>query len=146
MHRRHVVLAVVAACLTGCTATGARFREHSSPAGKSLIYVYRNGMALGAGGAWELYAHDRYVTKITNDGYYDFVVDPGQVKFESLSVFTGTIITLLSRMSGKTRQYDLEAKPDQTYFFKFEIGDKMAPVTREEAIQDMAGKSRFDGP
>lgn len=147
---RYVLLALIVAFSAGCTATGASFSERPAPPGKSLIYVYRDGGVLGAARAWDLYANNRYITKIENGGYYDFVVDPGHIVFAAEAAVgapIGVVDTLLERaIEGKVAAAVLEAKADQTYYFKSSINDFLIPVTREEAIHAMIGKHRFDGP
>jgi hypothetical protein len=142
------LMALVVSLLVGCSATGATFAERQPPPGKSLVYVYRNGGMLGAAGSWEFYENDQYITKITNGGYYDFVVDPGHIQFAVLSGYGPMVmdVALISHLMGKSPLLTLEANADETYYFKFEIGSKMSPVTKEEAVHDMIGKHRFNDP
>ena len=103
---------------------------------------------LGAAGSWYLIANGQPVTDIANGGYYDFVVNPGKVEFKTTSDVSliNYPLSLASHLSGEYPICILQAEPNNTYYFKFEIGDKMGPVSKDEAIRAMTGMHRFDDP
>ena len=109
------------------------------------MYVYREGGTLGGGNTWDLYANGRNITNIANGGYYDFVADPGRIEFGALIGADAVMLVpkLLMRGAGPQPVCSVQAEPDHTYYFKFEIGAKMSQVTRDQAVRAMAGTRRF---
>lgn len=129
--------------------------ERPVPADKALVYVYKKGGIVGAANAWRLFANNNYVTRITNSGYYDFLIDPGHVDFGILgdNHFIGVGDTLIKNaiLHSKPDQIaHLDAASGQTYFFKFEIGNfsgnRLREVPKDEALKTMMGMHRFRGP
>lgn len=151
---RHALSGLLALFLADCAASGVPFNERAAPSraaspGKALVYVYRKGGVVGSGTSWDLYANRHYVTRITNGGYYDFEVDPGQIELGVTSAVQpfGLVYSVLTNLSeGLQQLYTLRAEAGRTYYFRFEVGNKMIPVPKEEAVEAMVGMNRFEDP
>lgn len=76
-------LALASTLFAGCGATGAAFKPVDPiPAGKGVVYIYRQPSYLGAGVFGTLTANKIPITKIRNGGYFPYVSNPGPVHFE----------------------------------------------------------------
>jgi len=146
--RRRGVVFWLAAAFFVCAASGLSFGKDTAPAGKAVVYVYRNAGIFGAGNALDLFANGQPITRITNGGYYDFAVAPGKVELGVLTALRPiAILTALVDNAGGVRHlYTLHAEAGHTYYLRYEPGfgsEKLIPVAKEEAVKAMAGMSRF---
>ncbi len=77
------VLVLGAASIAGCASTGAAFTPVTPiPAGKGVVYIYRQPKFAGGGVYGTVTANKVPLTKIRNGGYYPYISSPGQVHFE----------------------------------------------------------------
>jgi hypothetical protein len=152
--RWHYFLLLLFACiLAGCAASGVPLGDRAAPSrvappGKALVYIYRTGGFYGSGTSWELFSNGRYVTRITNGGYYDFEVDPGQIELGVMAAVQpfGFVYSILTNLEGLQRLNTFRAEAGRPYYFKFEVGNKITSVTKDEALEAMTGMNRFDDP
>ena len=83
--RRGLIIAsaLVAALLAGCSASGPAFKPVDPiPAGRGVVYVYRQPGFVGSAVYGTVTANKTPITKIENGGYFPYVSDPGPVHFE----------------------------------------------------------------
>ena len=147
----------VAAVVFTCTTSGLSFSKDAgpsrvAPAGKAVVYVYREASIYGMGESFDLYSNGHSVARITNGGYYEFEVSPGQV---ALGVHEVVIpIQILTHIGNNLSLdshplYTFHAQAGQTYYVRFKLGFPeftMTPVKKDEAVAAMAGMKRFDHP
>lgn len=80
MHASGILFA--AAVLTSCGAEGPAFKPLSPiPAGKGVVYIYRQPNFVGSGVFGTVKANSTPITKIRNGGYFPYVANPGNNHF-----------------------------------------------------------------
>ena len=152
---RRFALLGIALILAGCAASGESFKDSVAQTravspGKALVYVYREASIYGSGDLFDLYANDHLVSRMTNGGYFDIEVDPGQValRVHEVVIPIQIVTHIINNVSLDARPlYTLQAKAGQTYYvkFKLDIPDfTMTPVSKDEAVTAMSGMKRFD--
>ena len=68
--------------LTSCGASGPAFKPVSPiPAGKGVVYVYRQSSIIGGGVFGTVKANNQPITKIKNGGYFPYIASPGNNHF-----------------------------------------------------------------
>jgi hypothetical protein len=154
--RRFARLSIIAVILAACAVFGGSFEARAAQTraapGKALVYVYREGGIYGAGDRFDLYSNGRLVARITNGGYFDFQVDPGQVELKVHEVIIPIAILthVLNNVSLDAHPlYTVHAQAGQTYYVKFKMSIPnftMTPVGKDEAVAAMSGMSRFSRP
>jgi Protein of unknown function (DUF2846) len=138
-----------------CAACGASFKDSAAqtravPLGKAHVYVYREASIYGSGDSYDLYANSHLIARMTNGGYFDFDVDPGQVALgvHEVVIPLAILTHLLNNLSLDSHPlYTVRAQAGQTYYVKFELGIpdfKMTPVSKDGAVAAMSGMNRFD--
>lgn len=69
--------------LVGCGASGPAFKPVDPlPAGKGVVYIYRESGFVGGGVYGTVTADKKPITKIKNGGYFPYISSPGAVHFE----------------------------------------------------------------
>ena len=77
-----VGLLLGAMLLTSCGAGGPAFKPVSPiPAGKGVVYVYRQSSFVGGGVFGTVKANNKPITKIRNGGYFPYIAPPGNNHF-----------------------------------------------------------------
>lgn len=78
-----LVLCLTSLLIAGCSASGPAFKPIDPiPAGKGVVYIYREPGVVGSGVYGTVSANKRPITKIKNGGYFPYVSNPGSVHFE----------------------------------------------------------------
>lgn len=83
-HLSKVILplsAIGSMLLVSCSSTGAAFKPAPIPAGKGVVYVYRQPKMMGSGVFGTVKANGTPITKIKNGGYYPYIASPGNNHF-----------------------------------------------------------------
>lgn len=153
--RRLVPLRIIALIFAAFAAYGASVKDSAAqtpaiPPGKARIYVYREAGIYGSGDSFDLYANNHLITRITNGGYFDFDVAPGQVALgvHEVVIPIAILTHILNNVSLEAHPlYTVRAQAGQAYYVKFKLGIPdftMTPVSKSEAVAAMAGMSRFD--
>ncbi|MFZ4699587.1 MAG: hypothetical protein ACOYMG_06015 [Candidatus Methylumidiphilus sp.] len=76
-------LILAATLITGCSASGPAFKPIDPiPAGKGVVYIYREPGIVGSGVYGTVTANKTPLTKIKTGGYFPYISDPGPVHFE----------------------------------------------------------------
>ena len=69
--------------ISGCSASGPAFKPvEPIPAGKGVVYIYREPSVFGSAIYGTVSANKRPITKIHNGGYFPDLANPGSVHFE----------------------------------------------------------------
>lgn len=107
--RRVISSLVVAALITGCSASGPAFKPLSAiPPDKGVVYIYRSPSYMGSGVYGTVTANTTPITKIKNGGYFPFLSSPGTVHF--------TVTT------EATNEADVVVEPGKEKYLKTTIG------------------------
>lgn len=86
--RKIIVLLVLPFVLLSCvTASGPVFKEVTAGDNDSVIYFYREFSMYGAPMAVDIYANEKHVVSLDNDGYFPYRVKPGLVKIKAVGGF-----------------------------------------------------------
>lgn len=73
----------VSTLIVGCGASGPTFKPVDPlPAGKGVVYIYRESGFVGGGVYGTVTADKTPITKIKNGGYFPYISNPGTVHFE----------------------------------------------------------------
>ena len=65
------------ALLTGCAASGPAFKPvNPIPAGKGVVYIYRQPGLVGSAVYGTVSANNKPITKITSGGYFPYISIP----------------------------------------------------------------------
>lgn len=70
-----------AALMSSCGASGPGFKPVTPPAGKGVVYIYRQSSMVGAGVFGTVKANNTPITRIKNGGYYPYIASPGNNHF-----------------------------------------------------------------
>ena len=98
-------LATAAILLSGCSTTGDAFAPAAGvPAGKALVYVYRNGALHGAMFTPTVTFGSDVKIPLSVSGYYPYVASPGPLLIRITSI--------------GTRSFTLDAKAGETYYVR----------------------------
>jgi hypothetical protein len=74
---------IIAILIEGCGASGPVFKPIDPiPAGKGVVYIYRESGIVGGGVYGTATANKIPITKIRNGGYFPYLSNPGTVHFE----------------------------------------------------------------
>ena len=74
---------LISTVIVGCGASGPTFKPVDPiPAGKGVVYIYREYGFTGGGVYGTVTANAKPITKIKNGGYFPYVSSPGNVHFE----------------------------------------------------------------
>ena len=93
----------------GCAATGPAFTPvNPIPAGKGVVYVYREPKVVGCAVKGTVSANDTLITMIKNGGYYPYIAHPGPVHF--------------AVTCGETNTADVTVRPGEEEYLKTTVG------------------------
>ena len=113
------------------------------PAGKALIYVYRQGRMLGAAGYDRIFVNNHYLAALRNSNYAQREVPPGTVVFTTLSRINRIFIVdeeLMEALRKKAKErFRMEVEAGKTYYVKWSIGGKMKLVDAATGAKEMSG-------
>lgn len=87
--------------LTSCGASGPAFTQVTPPAGKGVVYIYRQSSFVGGGVFGTVKANGKPVTKIKNGGYYPYIASPGNNHFEVTTEVTNEANVMVEKGSEK---------------------------------------------
>jgi hypothetical protein len=74
---------LISILIEGCGASGPIFKPiEPIPAGKGVVYIYRESGLVGGGVYGTVTANKTPITKIKNGGYFPYLSSPGTVHFE----------------------------------------------------------------
>jgi len=74
---------LAATLVAGCSASGPTFKPIDPiPAGKGVVYIYREPGIVGSGVYGTVTANKTPLTKIKTGGYFPYISNPGPVHFE----------------------------------------------------------------
>ncbi|MDD5321203.1 MAG: hypothetical protein PHD43_11440 [Methylococcales bacterium] len=74
---------LASALIVGCSASGPAFKPVDPiPAGKGVVYIYRQPGGMGSGAYGTVTANKTPITKILTGGYFPYISNPGPVHFE----------------------------------------------------------------
>ncbi len=93
--------------------------EAGVPAGKGLVYIFREPWSMAAGVDIEVTSKDKSVVVLANTEYYPFVVTSGEFLFKTGNLFnTGTRTTVAA---GKSGEQALNVKPGYVYYLRVKV-------------------------
>jgi hypothetical protein len=125
MRRRHLIAGILASSAAfGVSLKDSTAQTRGVRPGKALVYVYREASIYGSGNSYDLYSNDHNVARMTNGGYFQFEVDPGQVSLRVHEVVwpLGLLTHALNNLSLDARPlYTFHAQASQTYYVKFNL-------------------------
>jgi hypothetical protein len=87
--------------LTSCGASGPSFTQVTPPAGKGVVYIYRQSSMIGPGVFGTAKVNGRPITKIKNGGYYPYIATPGNNHFEITTEATNEANVMVEKGSQK---------------------------------------------
>jgi len=138
---------VVGNCDTGAPASAVVYGERPVPAGKSLVYIYREPHTAGSVNVFRIFANGKEITRVGNGGYYDYTVDPSHIDFTWLVIQDGLAYVIsnpLTNSGGPFALCSLDAEAGNVYYLRFELGPpQMRQVFKEDAVKAMTGMHRF---
>lgn len=109
---------LICATLSGCGATGPKFRAAPEPpSDKALIYIYRPGAMMAGAKAPTILVNETHKFELLNKGYAQIVLPAGAVllRIEKES----TMSLLLTPGNNWTGSVFIEAEPGRTYYARF---------------------------
>jgi hypothetical protein len=123
---------------------GAKGQSTASPApaGKALIYVYRQGRVVGAAGYDHIFVNNEYLAALHNSNYAQREVPPGTVVFTTLSRLNKVFIAqaeLMELQKKAEERFRMEVEAGRTYYVKWSIGGKMKLVDAATGAKEIRG-------
>jgi len=82
-----ILLGLPFVLLSCVTASGPVFKEVTAADNDSIIYFYREFSMYGAPMAVDIYANEKFIVSLDNDGYFPYRVKPGLVKIKAVGGF-----------------------------------------------------------
>ena len=142
-----IIVFLMLIAVAGCGATGSRFVRLDSKPDKAMVYIYRKSGFAGSAVKVNLFANGKYITQITNGGYYVYETNPGLIEFKETREVIPIFIVMYTIEKALEKQRPIisfEALPGQEYFFEFKLPNKINRVSREEALENLKNMQLFE--
>ncbi len=133
---------------SGCapSATGPEFKHVRPRDDNATITHYRLSAIKGSVIAAYLYSNDKFVTYISNGGYFQETVKPGIYKYKKLERYYAVLLQNL--LVDVEPIITLNVEPGKEYYIKWSIvfGGKAEPeiVSKDQALTELVGLNRFE--
>jgi Protein of unknown function (DUF2846) len=114
----------------------------SPPAGKALVYVYRQRRTVGAAGYDRSFVNHDYLAALHNSNYAQREVPQGTVVFTTLSRLNRTFLAQAELMTLQKRakeRFRMDVEAGKTYYVKWSVGGKMKLVDSATGATEMSG-------
>jgi uncharacterized SAM-binding protein YcdF (DUF218 family) len=139
------VLAIASLLLTSSLTWSQKFTPSPPPApGKALVYVYRQGSMVGAGGYDRIFVNGEFLAALQNSKYAAREVPEGTVVFAGeprLNQMTPFGVTMHADSHKETTKYEklrIEVEAGKTYYIKWHLG-KMKLVDAATGSKEIRG-------
>lgn len=150
------ILGVIAFCcfLGGCRisdmggAVGTAFAPVTPPAGKHVVYFYRNSSIVGAAATFALKVDASEITEVTNGGYYPYVTEPGQHVIYLKRLASPSLIAAISEAVGYEECGRFTVEADSALYMRYKLNSlsgqaSFEEVPPEEAMGELKKLKRF---
>ena len=152
--RKTVFILLLLFLFSGCGGSGQIFQELEIPKNKAIVYLYRLPKAWGSSVCMTVKANDEKITRMSNGGYYAYIVTPGEIEFSGVKDFGFTMLNAAMAgvgaghaIAGFQPLITLNAEAGKTYYLKLEIKfahETLSVIEPEVGMNEIKGLREFE--